>query len=373
MGILRRLVEAGVVTRLKRRVRLDASPRSSIDLCRILLRQGKVTAARDAAREGLNRFARSAELRDILRSTWKRSGRNKVELLRESVSKDPSLGNFVHLIEYLREFDETDLAAEVSLEMVNHHPESHDAHVLAGKVFVSRFHRDHVAHDGSTGLRCLQRAVELETTSFHAHLALAQAYYYIGAVSKGLFHLYQAMDIQPENEEANELYKVLVRLPLEKEEETELLREVEENDEARFGDSEATSALPRATGGGVMSTLEQLSMVAGVKRVVLSHRGLDAVVKDGRRQPESTEETHRLLEMATGFRRTASLSAKRMGIGAFEEAEMTWDDTTLMAFGSGRTVLMIETERRQRRACIAEEARNFLAASIVPDREPAHA
>jgi hypothetical protein len=181
------------------------------------------------------------------------------------------------------------------------------------------------------------------------------------------------MDIQPENEEANELYKVLVRLPLEKEEETELLREVEENDEARFGDSEATSALPRATGGGVMSTLEQLSMVAGVKRVVLSHRGLDAVVKDGRRQPESTEETHRLLEMATGFRRTASLSAKRMGIGAFEEAEMTWDETTLMAFGSGRTVLMIETERRQRRACIAEEARNFLAASIVPDREPAHA
>ncbi|MAG56313.1 MAG: hypothetical protein CMJ83_08490 [Planctomycetes bacterium] len=374
IGFFKRVFELTEVHRRRRRARLDTTPRSTVELCRLLQRRGRVAAARDVARDGLLRFPASADLRDILHSTWQRSTKKRVNELQQKVDADPSIENYVALIEHLQEFDETDRATEVSRQLVQKHPDDAAAALVSGRILIARFHRDHVAQDGALGLRSMQRAAELDPQSFEAHFALAETNYYIGAVSKALQHLYQALDVQPEHTEANRLYRILTRLPLEKQQERELLREVEENDEAsfRFQSDAASESGDTASPTKIASGLEQLSLLAGVRRTVLSHRGVEAVAQEGRQVPVD-DETGCLLELARGFRRTASLSAKRMGIGAFEEAEMSFDTGTILAFGSGSTILMIETEGASRLATIAAEARHYLAGSAVREPETAHA
>lgn len=377
IGLFRRVLEASEVHRRRRRARLDASPRSTVELCRILQRQGRVKAARDVARDGLTRFPNSTELREILHQTWQRSSKKELEELQGRVAADGSVENYMALVEHLKHYGENSRAAEVCIAMVEAHPDDARAALVGGQVLLARFHRDHIAQDGKRGLKSLQRSAELDPSSFDAHFELAKTYYYIGAVSKALFWLYKALDLKSDHDEANRLYRILVRLPLEKAEESELLREIEENDEAHFR-YEPDDSDESIVAGTLVQGLEQLSMLAGVRRVVIAHRGLDAVAQEGRLLDETgDDETRCLLELAKGFRRTASLSAKRMGIGAFEEAQMAWDGGTMLALGVGRTILMLEVESGQRIQTISTEARHFLAGSAAatsPSKtEPAHA
>ena len=51
-----------------------------------------------------------------------------------------------------------------------------------------------------------------------------------------------------------------------------------------------------------------------------------------------------------------------MGIGAFEEATLSWRGGTLLALGFGSSILLLEIEGgAQRVATITAEARHFLA------------
>jgi hypothetical protein len=214
----------------------------------------------------------------------------------------------------------------------------------------------------------LVKAVELDPTCSAAHWDLCRTYYYIGAVSRAVFHLYKVLDSEPEHEEALELQKVLVRLPLEKAGEAELLRRVEEADEATFRvpNNQGQDSREPGVRGEICQALEQLSMLSGVRKVALSHRGLEVVVEEGSRHICDTAESPLpILAFGAGFRRTASLSAKRMGIGAFEEAEMCWSNGWMLAHSVGRSILILQGVGNQRIPVIRAEARNFLAGLTI--------
>ncbi len=79
IGLFRRVLEVSDVHRRKRRARLDSSPRSTVELCRLLQRQGRAKASRDVARDGLSRFPNSIELREILHQTWQHTSKKELE------------------------------------------------------------------------------------------------------------------------------------------------------------------------------------------------------------------------------------------------------------------------------------------------------
>ena len=375
LGLIKRVLDVGQTHRVRRRAELDTSPRSTVELCKMLQRQGRSKAAREAAREGLMRFPYSAELRQILHSSWRQSSQKTVSDLQARISESNSAESHIALVKHYLEFDEKDSAAEACQQMVAAHGDHQDAVALAGEVLLGRFHRDHVAEDGSLGLRCLLKLVELDPTNEKAHFNLAETYYYIGAVSKAISHVDKVLEINQENEDAQSLRDVLVRLPLERANEEELLRRVEETDEASFSVPLAAGQDPREPGvrGQICAALEQLSMIAGVQGVALSHRGLDVVVTEGRRTiVEADSDPAPLLSLATGFRRTASLSAKRMGIGAFEESELCWKDGWILALSAGRSIVLVEGTGSNRIPIVRAEARNFLASlTVVPLAEEA--
>lgn len=372
LGLFKRVLDVGQTHRVRRRARIDSSPRSTIELCALLQRQGRLLAAREAAREGLIRFPYSLELRQILHATWKRSSSQVVKSLEGRIVTDDSAGDHLQLVAHYLEFGELDSAAEACQRMVERHGQNLEVVLVAAEVLLGRFHRDHVAEDGSLGLRCLLKAVEIDPKCVRAHWDLCNTYYYIGAVSKAVFHLYKVLDESPDHSEARELQKILDRLPLERLEEAELLRRVEESDEAKFRVESQRGQDPREPGvrGAICSHLEQVSLMAGVEKTALSHRGLDVVSERGSRKIfEANEVPDPLLSFATTFRRTASLSAKRMGIGAFEESEMCWSGGWILALAVGRSVLLVKGTGSQRIPIVRAEARNFLAGLTIAATE----
>ena len=151
--------------------------------------------------------------------------------------------------------------------------------------------------------------------------------------------------------------------------ESELLREVEENDEAHFRyvpeEGETREASDVELPAFMLTRLEQLSLLAGVRRLAFCHRGQEILAQAGQRRVLTPTTRDSFVDLAVGFRRTASLSAKRMGIGAFEEAELVWEGGRILAAAAGPTIMLLETDPVSRLATIAAEARNFIAGCII--------
>lgn len=362
VGLLKRIMESPDVSRLRRRVDAELSPRHSLDLCRALLRRGRGPEAMEVARQGLQRFPHFAELEDLLRTIWKRYGRVVLQEHLEACREEPGAQHCGPVVETLLSYNETGDAAQWADRLVSEFATDPQASILQGRVYMRRFLREHVARDGAQALRAFHRAADLSPGAYGPQLLLARAYAYIGAVKKALAHVYKALDIDPDSEEVQGLYEKLLNRPMEEVDAKELLRRIEEEE----GTVSASGPEPDQA---VTSGLEDLSAMAGVRRVALCHAGHEVVAQEGFRRPSEGEEGHPFAALAAGFRRTASLSSKRMGIGAFREARLSWRGGSLLVFAAGRSVLLLEMRRSTREETVAQEARCFLALCTASEVE----
>src|SRR5690606_28482454 len=129
--------------RLRRRALRDSSPQSTIELCRLLQRQGRVKASRETARAGLMRFPHSAELKEILHATWKRTEGRKLKDLEDRLRREPTVDSHVALVEYYLGFNELDKALDAASRLIQSHPQDARGFIVHGRVLIARFHRDH--------------------------------------------------------------------------------------------------------------------------------------------------------------------------------------------------------------------------------------
>lgn len=130
----------------------------------------------------------------------------------------------------------------------------------------------------------------------------------------------------------------------------------------RYEEADAAGSIPGDEDGHDF-TAEQLTgeartlaSIPGVRRLALSHPNSQCVVR-GERVLDAGGEESAFHDLAVGFRRSASVSAKRLGIGQFQEAELEWDGGALLAFSGGRTVLTVEMTAEVRRDGIRDTAR----------------
>ncbi len=268
-------------------------------------------------------------------------------------------------------------ALEVAEELSRRRPDVTDGPSMVADILLRRFYKDHVAADAHRAIALLRRVLDTEESNFQANYLLAQVYRYIGAISKALFHLYRALDVDPDHEAARDLYEHLINLPLEKAEENELLRQVEEN-EASLAD---TSRDPRRKDGTISSEkraalvkdLGRLSQLNGVKRAALVSDEVIIMAEHGECRILGAGEEDDLCQMASSFRAAAAVSAKRMGIGAFQTAMLTAGSKALQFHAVGRTVLVVESNDPGRCDVIKQECVDFVASCLRSTKELTHA
>ncbi|MEE9392074.1 MAG: hypothetical protein V3W41_06185 [Planctomycetota bacterium] len=355
------------VSRLRKRGQLDSRPGTYLELCRTLLSQGEVEKAAESAQEGLDRFPHSQELRRILRHAFRQLKSAECEELRKRCRTNGDREDFLKLAKIHIECDVADEALVVLEELHRQEGEAPDALLLQAQILFERFYRDQVASDAKRGIALASRSLEANDKSFVAHLAMAQLHHNIGATSKALFHVYRALDIEPDQEEALELYNHLAGQALESEDVATLLRKVEEGVDDGLGAQQVE--LSDEKRAEASQGLMRLSDMHGVNRAVLVDRGLTLVAENGKCKELANDQDDSLCRIAREYPRMASLSSKRMGIGAFESSRITAGDRILQFYSVGSMVLVIESDEPKRADLISAECVSFVASCLRLDEE----
>jgi tetratricopeptide (TPR) repeat protein len=367
---LKKVKNAAAIDRLRERARQDGSPRSYVDLCHALVLQGNPVRALAVAQEGVRSFPRSLELADQLRLLWGQAGRDDLNELAKNAKETASADSFRALAEHYLGVEELDLAIESAQQLCMHHPQLPDGPCFVGRVLWKRFVRDHVANDGLRALESLRRAIVVDPRSFDAFSILAEACFYIGSVRRALEAAAAALAVKPSDRDTASLHALLLQLAPETESEADLLRAVEENDSPwrgyRSPEARDRSAEPSAK-AQVSRLLHQISLLAGVKNVAFSREGLDIVARDGYLFEGSRTQTDTTREIASTFRRRIAPWTKRLGIGAFQEAEITLADASVLAFGGMNAVMIVEVDGVTRTAPVVASCRDLMGSL---DRAP---
>ncbi len=361
--------------RLYEQARQDAYPRSWVKLCRHLVGQGDLARAAEAAGEGLARFPHSRDLRDILRHANRLALGEEIEGLWAKARDGREPDDFRILVETYLSCEEYDEALKAAEELMRLRPERPEGSALVGKILLRRFYEDRVASDARRGIVALQDALERDDGDVESHLELARIYRFIGAVSKALFHLYRALDGDPENNEALELQEHLIDLPLEEEEEAQLLRAIEES-ECYVPPHEAEQECRKISDeekGSLIRDLGRLSQLNSVVRAAFVSHHLTLIAEGGETRTLNDPDEDPLCGIARGFRKAADISAKRMGIGAFQSSVLTAGEFVLQFHALGPTVVLVESSDRSMVDVIREECFNFVAARLRVEEEPVHA
>ncbi|MFT7616559.1 MAG: tetratricopeptide (TPR) repeat protein [Planctomycetota bacterium] len=375
--ILKRMRNHSRLGSLRRRAEVDPLPRSYVELCRAHLSHGNVSSALDAARVGLDKFPHSEDLRDLMRHSWRQTKSKEIDNLRRVLQETSESKPFGELIEIYLECEEYDEALVVAEELTRRRPDVPDGQAMMADILLRRFYKDHVASDAKRSIALLLRVLESEESNFQANFLLAQIYRYIGAISKSLFHLYRALDVEPEHEEARRLYDHLINLPLEKDGENELLRQVEENEASLISGNGAAKrkdgTISTTRKSALIQDLGRFSQLNSVTRAAFLSDEFVIIAKTGDCRELGNDEEDDLCEMARIFRSAAAISAKRMGIGAFQTSILSAGKKSLQFHAVGRTVLLVESDDPTRSDVIKQECVDFVASCMRISRELTHA
>ena len=363
IGVLRKLWGAGVALRLRWRASADGTPRSAVRLCEWLQEHGRESAALQEARLWLARFPASLELQDLVRAAWSRNREAVLYTLARKLERKPTVPSFERMIHHLLDHAQLAKATRFAERMVEIFPAEARAHFLRGKVGLIKLQRDHLAADGHTALRSFERCLEVDAQHLKARLGLAETFDEIGATSKAAWQALLAMELDPSHPDARELYDHLKAKPIRaslRDEERDLLVAVEENDQAGY--ESGRLRLGERLTGAVKRGVQELSKSVGIRRAVASFRGINICGERGLSVRHSEGDRQQgFVDLAVGFRRSASLVTKRLGLGAFHEAELLLSDRKLMAFSVGPDVLLLEANRRLSPKVVASDARNYVA------------
>jgi hypothetical protein len=370
LEFLKKAKNAATIERLQERARVDGSPRGYVDLCHALVVQGNAGRALSVAQEGVRRFPRSLELADQLRLIWNQASSSERLELKRKAEATLSAGALRELAAHYLGVEELDLALETAEQIVEHHSTSSVGFCMAGRVLWKRFVRDHVASDGLRALEALRRAVALDPASGESFHLLAEACFYIGAVRSATEAAASAAALDPANKAVAWLRSILIPMAAETGAEADLVRAAEERDGPWQGYRPPESRERRQDSSAkaqVSRMLHGISLMAGVRCLALGREGCNLVAREGNVFEERRSPADPMVSLTGTFRGRIAAGTKHLGIGAFQEAEITLPHATVLAVGGMNAVLLVELERGAKTGAIVAGCRDVMGSL---DRAP---
>lgn len=275
MHLIQRMKIWKELRRLEHRAKEQPSPSTFVDLGQVYINLGLHDKAERMAEDGLALFPKSIELRQLLDCARRGMRNRRAVELRAKLSRSPSPKLFRELALIQLDLGESNELRATCQQWSLRFPDDAGCWLMLGQARLTRFYRDLAARAGQEAVRCLERAVVMDPTEAQSRRLLSEVLYRVGAVCEAQKHLQVLREIDPADQEVEQLLGHIATLTDTGADLKVLLDEVELHGSLRNAPLQAALPVPIAE---VRAALARVSKLTGVQKVAFI-RGSKAIVK----------------------------------------------------------------------------------------------
>ncbi|MHC4550191.1 MAG: tetratricopeptide repeat protein [Planctomycetota bacterium] len=320
MSFLRRLFRIGRSGRRKG----DGAPvlarelESTIAEAERLVAGGRYEEAIQVAEAGLRRFPTAGRLRSVIQYVRRVGANKRLSQLKKIIDERKDERAYRELVTLHLDLGNRGQALQVAVRYSDEFPDTAEAHVHVGEVYLARYFGELFARDAWSAIEGFERALELDPKTIRARVLLGLLYYGIGAVRHSSNELGEVLRLDPANTRITEFREqVLGASPPGGEEDVEML----------LDDAEDNQTLPNDPGlfpggrryavenrGGTLSPKLFAAAAAGIgKRLRIEQ--LAAVGTGGRPLAVAGENKESFVRLACRIDATARRAGRHMNFG----------------------------------------------------------
>lgn len=287
MHLIQRMKIWKELRRLEQRAKEQPSPSTFVDLGQVYINLDLHDKAERMADDGLALFPKSIELRQLLDCARRGLRHRRAQELRAKLTRSPSPKLFRELASIHLELGDSNALHAVCQEWSLRFPEDSGSWLMLGQARLTSFYRDLAAREGQEAVQCLERAASMNPEESQSRRLLGEVLYRIGAVHEAQKHITALRELDPADQEIEQLLSHVATLSDGGSDLSALFDEVESHGSLMH--PTAQSAVPANTAErsftDVRTGLARISELSGVSKAVFI-RGSKAMVKgeinDGR-------------------------------------------------------------------------------------------
>ena len=177
-----------------------------------LVAGGRHEEALHTAEQGLLRFPAASRLSGVINYVRRAGAKQRLAELKRTLEHRKDERAYKELTTLHLELGNKDQALEVASAHAHEFPDSADAHILLGEVFLSRYFEELFARDASSALEHLDRAIELDAESLRAHMLQGMFYFALGAPRHSAAAIAALLAVDPTNDRLAEFKERLLEI-----------------------------------------------------------------------------------------------------------------------------------------------------------------
>lgn len=279
MHLIQRMKIWKELKRLEQRVRDEPSPSTFVDLGQVYINLESYDKALRVSKDGMALFPRAAEMKKLVDCARRGLGKQRTSELKARLIRSPSPKLFREVAELQMDLGEGAAVYTTCQEWSLRFPEDAGAWLLLGQARLLGFYRDLAAREGREAVRCLDRAVAMDSGDAQARRLLGEVLYRVGAVNQAKTHLEVVQGMQRGDAELEQLLGHVGGLEDHGSNVEQLFAEVEERGCLTHPSIAAANNLASEIGiGSVRDSLGQIAEIPGVQKAAYI-KGTRALVK----------------------------------------------------------------------------------------------
>jgi len=164
-----------------------------------LVAAGRFEEATQAAENGLKRFPTAVRLRAVIQYVRRVGANKRLAQLKKTIDERKDERAYRELISLHIDLGNRDQALEVAQRFIGEFPDSAEAHIDVGEVYLARYFAELFARDARSAFESLERALELDANALRARVLRGLLYWSIGAPRHAGNEIAEVLALDPAN------------------------------------------------------------------------------------------------------------------------------------------------------------------------------
>ncbi|MCK6460198.1 MAG: hypothetical protein L6Q95_09940 [Planctomycetes bacterium] len=164
-----------------------------------LVAAGRFEEATQVAENGLKRFPTAVRLRAVIQYVRRVGANKRLAQLKKTIDERKDERAYRELIALHIDLGNRDQALEVAQKFLGEFPDSAEAHIDVGEVYLARYFAELFARDARAAFESFERAMQLDEKALRARVLMGLLYWSIGAPRHAGNEIAEVLRLDPAN------------------------------------------------------------------------------------------------------------------------------------------------------------------------------